>query len=185
MYAGVTAGVGALSGALHGGANERVMRMLLELEEVGDLAGWVKDRLDRKEKIMGVGHAIYKTMDPRAKILKEMSFRIGERIGQTKWPEKSDIIEKTAVGELEKRGKTEIKPNVDFYSASVYYMMGIPIDFMTCIFAFSRIAGWCAHIIEETLGEAQGSPALYRPKAEYVGDYCGPSECKYEPVDDR
>jgi citrate synthase len=185
MYAGVAAGVGALSGALHGGANERVMKMLLELEGEEDIPGWVRGRLDRGEKVMGIGHAVYKTMDPRAKILKEMSFRIGEATGKKKWPERSAIIEKTAVAELEKKGKTELKPNVDFYSASVYYMMGIPVDFMTCIFAFSRTAGWCSHIIEEKLGEAQEKPALYRPKAEYVGDYCGPAECKYEPMDER
>jgi len=185
MYAGVAAGVGALSGELHGGANERVMRMLLELEGVEDVAGWVKGKLDRHEKIMGVGHAVYKTMDPRARILKKMSYELGRRTGQAKWPERSSIIEETSLAEFEKRGKPEIRTNVDFYSASVYYMMGIPIDLMTCIFALSRIGGWCAHIIEEKFGEAQGKPALYRPKAEWVGDYCGRSECSYDPIENR
>lgn len=185
MYAGVTAGIGALSGALHGGANERVMKMLLELEGVEDLSGWVRDRLDRHEKIMGIGHAVYKTMDPRAKILKEMGARIGRKTGQEKWPYRTAAIEEAATAELEKRGKPELKPNVDFFSAAVYYMMGIPIDLMTCIFALSRIAGWCSHIIEEKFAEAQGKPALYRPQAEYVGEYCGLMGCTYNPVDAR
>jgi citrate synthase len=97
----------------------------------------------------------------------------------------SSEVEKAAVGEFEKRGQPAIKPNVDFYSAPVYHIMGIPHDLMTPIFAVSRIAGWCAHIIEEKFAEAQEKPALYRPKAEYVGHYCGLVGCTYEPIQGR
>ncbi len=187
MYAGVAAGVGALSGELHGGANARVMEMLQRIVEDGvtDIQGWVRDRLDRKERIMGMGHAVYKTMDPRAKILKRLAFQLGEKTGQRVWPELTEAIEKAAMAELSARGKTEIQPNVDFYSASVYHILGFPGDLMTCIFAASRITGWCAHIIEEKYGDAQGKPALYRPQAEYVGDYCGKLDCEYLPPEKR
>jgi citrate synthase len=185
MYAGVAAGIGALSGSLHGGANAQVMRMLLELENEKDIAGWVKKRLDGGERIMGMGHAVYKTMDPRAKYLKNMASRLGKKMGKERWHHLSTDIEKYGIEEFEKRGKANIKPNVDFYSAPVYHMMGIPLDLMTTIFAISRIAGWCAHIIEEKFAEAQEKPALYRPKAEYVGQYCGLMGCDYEPMDVR
>ena len=187
MYAGVAAGVGALSGELHGGANARVMEMLQKIVQDGvtDIQGWVRDRLERKERIMGMGHAVYKTMDPRAKILKRLAFQLGEKTGQRIWPELTEAIEKAAMAELSARGKTDIQPNVDFYSASVYHILGFPGDLMTCIFAASRIAGWCAHIIEEKYGDAQGKPALYRPQAEYVGDYCGKLDCEYIPPEKR
>ena len=93
--------------------------------------------------------------------------------------------EEAALAELRKRGKTTLQPNVDFYSASVYHMMGIPDDLMTPLFAISRIAGWCAHIIEEKFAEAQEKPALYRPHSEYVGLYCGKMGCRYRPVEER
>lgn len=185
MYAGVTAGIGALSGSLHGGANAQVMRMLLELEKEEDIAAWVKKRLDGGDRIMGMGHAVYKTMDPRAKYLKNMASRLGRKMGQERWHQLSTEIEKHGIEAFEARGKTNIKPNVDFYSAPVYHMMGIPLDLMTPIFAISRIAGWCAHIIEEKFAEAQEKPALYRPKAEYVGQYCGLMGCEYESMDAR
>jgi citrate synthase len=185
MYAGVAAGVGALSGSLHGGANARVMKMLSELQSEKDVRGWVRKELAEGSKIMGMGHAIYKTNDPRALILKEMSRRLGEKLGQKKWYELSVQIEQAALEEFEKSGKKTIKPNCDFFSASVYHMMGIPVDLMTPLFAVSRIAGWCAHIIEEKFGEAQGKPALYRPKSEYVGHYCGRMGCVYKPIGER
>ncbi len=185
MYAGVAAGVGALSGSLHGGANAQVMKMLEELQNETDIASWVKKQLESGRKIMGMGHAVYKTTDPRAKFLKEMGRRLGERLGQTQWHRLSTQIEEAAVAEFEKRGKTTIKPNVDFYSAAVYHMMGIPDDLMTPVFAVSRVAGWTAHIIEEKFGDAQGKPALYRPSSEYNGNYCGRTGCTYEPVAQR
>jgi citrate synthase len=185
MYAGVAAGVGALSGSLHGGANAQVMKMLLELESEKDIAGWVKKQLGHGQRIMGMGHAVYRTTDPRAKFLKEMAYRLGKKLGQERWFQLSSGIEKAAIEEFEKRGQPTIKPNVDFYSAPVYHIMGIPGDLMTPIFAMSRIAGWCAHIIEEKFAEAQEKPALYRPKAEYVGHYCGLMGCTYEPIQAR
>jgi citrate synthase len=185
MYAGVAAGVGALSGSLHGGANARVMKMLLDLEDEKDIAVWVKKRLDAGERIMGMGHAVYKTMDPRAKFLKNMAARLGEKTEQGRWHYLSTQVEKYGLKEFRNRGKTDIKPNVDFYSAPVYHMMGIPRDLMTPIFAISRVAGWCSHIIEEKFAEAQEKPALYRPKAEYVGQYCGLMGCTYDPVEAR
>ncbi len=185
IYAGVAAGIGALSGSLHGGANAKVMKMLLQLESESDIASWVKKELDGGGKIMGMGHAVYKTMDPRAKFLKDMAARLGRKTGQERWHELSLQVEKSGIEEFRKRGKTEILPNVDFYSAPVYHIMGIPLDLMTPIFAISRVSGWCAHIIEEKFAEAQEKPALYRPKAEYVGQYCGLSGCTYEPMDAR
>jgi citrate synthase len=185
MYAGVAAGMGALSGSLHGGANAEVMKMLLELQSEKDVPGWVKARLDRGDRIMGMGHAVYKTMDPRARFLKEMAFRIGKKTGQSRWHELSTQIETAGLEEFKKRGKTEIQPNVDFFSAPVYHMMGIPRDLMTPIFAISRVAGWCSHVIEEKFAEAQEKPALYRPKAEYVGQYCGLIGCEYAPPEAR
>jgi citrate synthase len=185
MYAGVAAGVGALSGSLHGGANAQVMKMLQELEHEKDVAGWVRTLLDNGQKIMGMGHAVYKTLDPRARFLKDMCFRIGKKTGQEQWCGLSTQIEEAATLEFEKRGKTAIKPNVDFSSAPVYHMMGIPHDLMTPVFAIARIAGWTAHIIEEKFGDAQGKPALYRPSSEYVGNYCGKTGCAYEPLWER
>ncbi len=189
MYAGVAAGVGALSGSLHGGANARVMEMLSQVEaevkSLDEVANWVQSRIDRGEKIMGMGHAVYKTYDPRATILKEMSLRLGGKTGHKHWYDLLTRIEDEGIKAFESRGKTGIKINVDFYSGSVYAMMGIPVDIMTPVFAISRISGWCAHIIEEKFGEAQGKPALYRPQAEYVGDYCGPIGCEFKPLDER
>jgi citrate synthase len=185
MYAGVAGGIGALSGSLHGGANAQVMKMLLSLESEKDIPGWVRNRLDSGERIMGMGHAVYKTMDPRARFLKDMAARLGKKTGQERWHQLSSQIEKTGLEEFEKRGKTNIQPNVDFFSAPVYHLMGIPRDLMTPIFAISRVAGWCSHIIEEKFAEAQEKPALYRPKAEYVGQYCGLMGCEYETPENR
>lgn len=185
LYAGVAAGVGALSGSLHGGANAEVMKMLQELENQKDVAGWVKSQLDAGRRIMGMGHAVYKTFDPRARFLKDMCSRIGKRTHQEHWCRLSNEIEDAALREFANRGKSTIKPNVDFYSAAVYHMMGIPHDIMTPVFAVSRIAGWTAHIIEEKFGDAQGKPVLYRPSSVYVGNYCGRTGCVYEPIEQR
>jgi len=189
MYAGVCAGVGALSGSLHGGANARVMKMLLQLESkfksVDEVGAWVNHTIDNGGKIMGMGHAVYKTVDPRAVILKKMLKRLAAKSGHQKWYDFLSIIETEGEGAFEARGKANIKTNVDFYSGSVYAIMGIPIDMMTPVFAVSRIVGWCAHIIEEKFAEAQDKPALYRPEAEYVGHYCGEVGCSYEPQSAR
>jgi citrate synthase len=185
MYAGVAAGMGALSGSLHGGASAEVMKALVMLEKEKDIAGWVKRQLAEGKRIMGIGHAVYKTTDPRAEILKAMSLRLGKKLGQERWHEILKAMAEAALAEFEKRGKTTLKPNVDFYSASVYHMMGIPNDLMTAVFAVSRIAGWCSHIIEEKFAEAQEKPALYRPTSEYVGNYCGLLGCSYTPIEKR
>ncbi len=165
------------------------MKMLLQLESelgsVDDVGPWVRDRIASGKKIMGMGHAVYKTLDPRAKILKEMSRRLSEKAGHLKWYEYLVRIEEEGRKEFSARGKPGINTNVDFYSGSVYASIGIPIDIMTPVFAISRISGWCAHIIEEKFAEAQEKPALYRPEAEYVGNYCGVVGCTYEPLSAR
>jgi citrate synthase len=185
MYAGVAAGVGALSGSLHGGANAQVMKMLTELQGEKDLPGWVRAQLGAGKKIMGMGHAVYKTDDPRARFLRQMGGELGTKLGQEQWHRMLTEIEETAIAELRKKGKTTIRPNVDFYSAPVYHLMGIPGDLMTPIFAIARIAGWTAHIIEEKFGEAQNKPTLYRPSSDYVGNYCGKTGCVYKPTEER
>jgi citrate synthase len=185
MYAAVAAGVGALSGSLHGGANAQVLKMLQEIQSEKDIAGWVEKKLDKGQKIMGMGHAVYRTMDPRAPFLREMGARLGRKLGMEKWPRLSSELEKVAAEAFERKGFKTIKPNVDFFSAPVYHLMGIPGDLMTPVFAVARIAGWCAHILEEEFAEAQEKPALYRPQAEYVGNYCGLVGCTYEPLEGR
>lgn len=185
MYAAAAAGVGALSGSLHGGANAQVMKMLSALQNEKDIAAWVKKQLDSGRKIMGMGHAVYKTADPRAAFLKDMCFRLAKKLGQEHWCRLSTEIEQTAVTEFIKRGKSTIKPNVDFYSAACYHMIGIEEDLMTPIFAIARVAGWTAHIIEEKFGDAQEKPALYRPSSEYIGHYCGKTGCTYTQIKQR
>jgi citrate synthase len=184
MYACVCAAIAALSGDLHGGANVAVMKALLEIGDESNVEKYVKARLDANEKIMGLGHAVYKTDDPRAKILREMSRRLSLR-NNNKWYAITYKLEQVAKEEVKKRRGVDIYANVDLYSASVYYSMGIPIDLYTCIFAIARISGWCAHIIEEKFVEAQPKPALYRPAAAYVGRYCGPLGCEYIPIQKR
>lgn len=185
MYAGVAAGVGALSGSLHGGANAQVIAMLTRLRDEPDIAGWVKRELDSARKIMGMGHAVYKTSDPRARFLKDLCFRLGKKLGQERWCSLSAELEQAAIAEFMARGKTTIRPNVDFFSAPVYHIMGIPHDLMTPVFAVARVAGWAAHIIEEKFGDAQEKPALYRPSSDYTGNYCGKIGCAYTPIEAR
>jgi citrate synthase len=185
IYASVSAAIGALSGELHGGANSEVMKMLIEIGDVNRVVFWVSERLRRGGKIMGMGHAVYQTEDPRATILREIARNLAHRIGNPKWFELSRAIEEATKREFKILKGKDIYPNVDFYSASVYYMMGIPIDLFTPVFAISRISGWTAHIIEEKFAEAQPKPELYRPDADYVGNYCGPQACKYIPIGER
>lgn len=185
MYAAVSGAVGSLSGALHGGANTRVMRMLQEIGTVENVEGYVKKILDTGGVIMGLGHAVYQTDDPRAHILAPMSQKMGERAGDTKWYDLSKHLEKTGKAAFKEKKGRDIYVNVDFYSASLYYYMGIPVDLFTPVFAISRVAGWAAHVIEEQFAGAAPKPVLYRPEAEYVGDYCGPDECSFTPIDQR
>jgi len=170
MYSAVTAALGALSGPLHGGANTAIMKIILEIDSVDRVEDYVKDALAKKKKIMGFGHAVYKTEDPRATHLRRFSKEMGERKGNTKW---YDITAKLEA--IMKREKN-LLPNVDAYSASTYYMMGIPLDLYTPIFGISRISGWTAHILEQ-----YADNKLIRPRAEYVG----PRNVPYVPIDER
>jgi len=185
IYAAIAAAVGSLSGELHGGANMRVMEMLSEIGSVDKIEAYVNQQFDAGRKIFGLGHAVYDTDDPRAHILAPMSKRMGERIGDTRWYEMSQLLEKTGKAEFKKRKGKDIYVNVDFYSASLYYAMGIPIDLFTPVFAISRISGWTAHVIEEYFAGAAPKPMLYRPESEYIGDYCGPDVCEFEPLQER
>jgi len=185
MYASIAAAVGSLSGALHGGANTRVMNMLKDIGSVDKVEAYVQNILDTGGVIMGLGHAVYQTDDPRAHILAPMSQTLGERAGDTSWYDLSKKLELVGKAAFKEKKGREIYVNVDFYSASLYHYMGIASDLFTPIFAISRISGWSAHVIEEQFGGAAAKPALYRPESDYVGDYCGPDECAFVPVDDR
>ncbi len=185
MYACVGAALAALSGELHGGANAQVMKMLIEIDRIDRVEKGINSKLDAGEKIMGMGHAVYKTMDPRATILFGISGKLAEKTGNTKWFDLSRKIENTVKEEFKKRKGKEIYPNVDFYSPSIYRVMGIDDDLFTPVFAVSRISGWCAHIIEEKFAEAQPKAVIYRPEADYIGKYCGPEGCKYMPLEKR
>ena len=159
MYSAVVGAMGALKGPLHGGANIEVMKTLIALDESGESAqDFVDRKLASKEKIMGIGHRVYKTLDPRATILRGMLSDLSEEKGETKWLEMSDTIRETVV---ERKG---LDANVDFYSASVYYLLGIETDLYTPIFAISRMTGWTAHLLEQWTDNR-----LIRPRAEYVG----------------
>ena len=185
IYAAVSAAVGALSGELHGGANVRVMQMLLEIGSLDGVETYVKETLNAGKRIMGLGHAVYQTDDPRAHILAPMSKVMGEKIGNTKWYEISKELEKTAKEAFKRQKERDIYVNVDFYSGSLYYNMGIPVDLFTPVFAIARIVGWSAHILEERFGDAAPKPMLYRPESKYTGNYCGPDECKFIPLEKR
>lgn len=171
MYSSVTGAIGALKGPLHGGANQQVMNMLMDIEEKNtDPVEYVKGRLERKEKIMGFGHRVYKTMDPRARILRGMSKELSEETGHENLYEWSEAILKTM------KDEKDIDPNVDFFSATVYYSMGIKPDLYTCIFAMSRVSGWTGHYIEQAENNR-----LVRPRALYVGE----KDKEWVPVEKR
>lgn len=185
IYAAVSAAVGSLSGALHGGANVRVMEMLKAIGSLDAIDRYIQEVLDAGGLIMGLGHAVYQTDDPRALILAPMSKRMGEISGDTTWYEISKELEKKAKQAFKEKKGRDIFVNVDFYSASLFYAMGIPIDLFSPLFALSRVSGWAAHVIEERFATAAPKPVLYRPGASYVGDYCGPNECSFIDIDNR
>lgn len=170
VYSAVTAAIGTLKGPLHGGANEQVMKMEQEIGEVAKAAEWIKEALHEKRKIMGFGHRVYKTKDPRAYILEALSEEIGKRAGNSKWIDMTRVIEQTV---LKEKG---IYPNVDLYSGSAYMVMGISTDLFTPIFAVSRISGWTAHILEQL-----DNNRIIRPRADYVG----PEKLEYVPLAQR
>jgi len=185
IYAAVAAAIGSLSGELHGGANVRVMRMLLDIGTVDRVEKYVNRILDEGKLIMGLGHAVYKTDDPRAHILAPMSRRMGEIAGDTTWYEISKVLEDKGKEAFKRRKGTDIYVNVDFYSASLYYSMGIPVDLYSPLFAISRISGWVAHVLEEQFAEAAPKATLYRPESDYIGEYCGPDSCEFVPIHQR
>ncbi len=185
IYAAIAAGIGSLSGDLHGGANVRVMEMLLDIGSPENAEPYVNRILDEGKKIMGLGHAVYNTDDPRAGIIDPMSKRAGEIAGDTKWHEISKILEVKGKAAFKERKGTDIYVNVDFYSASLYYSMGFAVDLFSPLFAISRVVGWVAHVLEEQYAEAAPKPMLYRPESDYIGDYCGPDTCTFEPLDER
>ena len=170
LYSAVTSAIATLKGPLHGGANEGVITNLIEIGSMDKIEPWVAQKLAKHEKIMGFGHAVYKTNDPRAIDLKKIAKQAGERAGATKWVEMTERMEK-AVWDQRK-----LYANVDLYSASVYYTLGIPPAYFTPVFAMSRIAGWCAHLIEQ-----YANNKLIRPGENYVG----PRGVKYVPLSER
>jgi len=170
VHAAVTGAIGALAGSLHGGANQRVLEMLLEIGELDKVEAYVDNLFANKKKIMGFGHRVYRTMDPRATVLRKFAKQLGEDVGNTKWYEMAERIEQLAFA------RKKLYPNVDFFSAPVFYTLNIPVDLFTPIFACSRISGWVAHTIEQLRDNR-----LIRPLALYTGA----EKAEYIPMSDR
>lgn len=171
MYSAISAAIGALKGPLHGGANEGVIHMLEEIGDVDKVDAWVEDALAQKKKIMGIGHRVYKVLDPRAPHLKEMAVTLSNQLGEPKWIQMSERIATIM------RERKNLNANVDFYSATVYYSLGIPTDLFTPIFAISRMSGWTAHVLEQW-----SENRLFRPLSLYVGKPFGQVTV---PIDER
>jgi citrate synthase len=158
MHGAVTGALAALAGPLHGGANTEVMKMLLDIQTPERAEAWVREALAQKRKIMGFGHRVYRTEDPRAAQLRRWAEHLGRKAGQPQWFAIQRVVEDVV------RREKGLYCNVDFYSASMYYVMGIPLDLYTPIFAVSRVSGWCAHVLEQ-----HADNRLIRPRADYVG----------------
>jgi citrate synthase len=171
FYSAITAAIGTLKGPLHGGANEGVIHMLEEIGSEENVDAYIEKQLAEKKKIMGIGHRVYKTLDPRAPHLRAMAVKLSEKLGDAKWIRMSERI-----AQLMKE-KKNLNANVDFYSATVYYSLGIPTDLFTPIFAIARCSGWCAQVLEQLEDNR-----LYRPLSEYVGEPVGK---KVVPIDER
>ncbi len=185
LYASVAAGAGALSGALHGGANSRAMKMLMEIGSIDAVESWARGRVEAGQRIMGLGHAIYKTEDPRAAILREFASRVLEGRPEEAWFQLALKTEEVARRLLREKRGLDLYPNVDFYSGPILYALGIPVEMFTVFFAVARCAGWCAHFVEEQFAEAQPKPAIYRPESHYIGRYCGEKGCSLVPYEAR
>jgi citrate synthase len=170
IHSGIVSGIGTLKGPLHGGANVGVIRMLLEIGDVDRAESWIKSALAQKKRIMGFGHRVYHTEDPRATHLRRLSEALGREAGELRWFEMSRIVERVV---KEQKG---LHPNVDFYSGSTYYSMGIDPDLYTPIFVISRVSGWTAHVLEQLANNR-----LIRPRA----DYQGPQQATYVPIERR
>lgn len=176
LYSAIVSAIGTLKGPLHGGANMRVMEMLNAIDESHqEPADWVHSALERGDRVMGFGHRVYKAVDPRATVLRELADAIMSGKAETRWLDLSDKVRAAMGREMEERGK-KIYPNVDFFSASVYTTLGIATDLFTPIFAMSRVTGWTAHLFEQ-----YANNRLIRPKAEYTG----PRGLKVEPLEQR
>jgi citrate synthase len=173
VYSALTAAVGSLRGPLHGGANEGVMVMLNEIPTVADAERYIRAKLEHKDKIMGFGHRIYKAYDPRATHLKVLAKQLAQDTGNTALYEKSAKIEEVMLKEKAAKG---IYPNVDFYSATTYHCIGLPLDLFTPCFVLARVGGWSGHIIEQL-----SDNRLFRPDA----DYTGPHDVRYTPMEKR
>lgn len=171
IYSAITSAIGTLKGPLHGGANEGVIHMLKEIGSEDKVDAWVESQLEQKKKIMGIGHRVYKVLDPRAPHLREMAIILSNQLGEPKWIRMSERIASIM---KERKG---LNANVDFYSATVYYSMGIPTDLFTPIFAIARTAGWTGHVMEQLADNR-----LYRPLSEYTGPAVGK---KFQPIDGR
>jgi citrate synthase len=171
IYSAITSAIGTLKGPLHGGANEGVIHMLLEIGSENKVDDWIEEQLAQKKKIMGIGHRVYKVLDPRAPHLRTMAVKLSEELGEPKWIRMSERIAEIM---KEKKG---LNANVDFYSATVYYSLGIPTDMFTPIFAIARTSGWTAHVLEQL-----SDNRLYRPLSAYVGPPVGK---KFVPLDER
>ncbi len=171
IYSAITSAIGTLKGPLHGGANEGVIHMLQEIGTEENVDAWVEEQLAQKKKIMGIGHRVYKTLDPRAPHLRTMAVQLCEKLGEPKWIRMSERI---AAIMKEKKG---LNANVDFYSATVYYSLGIPTDLFTPIFAVARTSGWTGHVLEQLADNR-----LYRPLSEYVGPAVGKT---FVPIENR
>jgi citrate synthase len=170
MYSAITSAIGTLKGPLHGGANEGVIHNLLEIGDIANVDAWVARKFDAHEKIMGFGHAVYKAYDPRATELKRIAKEVGTKAGTTKWVDMTERMEQAVWN------AKQLYPNVDLYSASVYYTLGIPTPYFTPVFAISRVSGWLAHIMEQ-----YADNKLLRPRANYVGA----RGVKYTPIGER
>lgn len=170
VYSAIVSAICALKGPLHGGANEQVMLMLKDIGTVERAKSWIQEALDNKQKVMGFGHRVYKNGDPRAKVLRAMSDKLTAKIGEHKWYEMSVMLDDVM------QGKKGLLPNVDFYSATVYHSMGIPIDLYTPIFAASRVSGWLAHIMEQWKNNR-----IYRPR----GHWTGKEGLVWKPIEQR
>src|SRR5689334_19590424 len=171
FYSAITSAIGTLKGPLHGGANEGVIHMLEAIGSEDNVDAYIEKKLAKKEKIMGIGHRVYKTLDPRAPHLQRMALKLSQKLGQPKWINMSERIAKLM------KEKKNLNANVDFYSATVYYSLGIPTDLFTPVFAIARCSGWCAHVLEQLEDNR-----LYRPLSEYTGE---PPGKKVLPLDQR
>jgi len=162
IYSALSTAIGTLKGPLHGGANEGVIHMLKEIGSLEKVDRWVQEQMTQKKKIMGIGHRVYKVLDPRAPHLKRMAEKLTAELGEPKWIQMSERIAHIM------RTEKKLEANVDFYSATVYYSLGLPTDLFTPIFAVARTAGWTAHVLEQWQDNR-----LFRPDSEYIGPALG------------